>query len=133
MSQAEPSSELRYDRRVAARRIARRRERFEHLEASGIDLGGSADRERAPGRTESGHHTEYEERAQHHARHPRVPTRRHLLCAPPRHHRYHPATVNYQSPTNLTSGSSQTPLCSLTLIRAISISSRTSWARAPPR
>src|ERR1700687_2557483 len=34
----------------------------------------------------------------------------------------------HQSPTNFTSGSSQTPLCSLTLFRAISISSRTSAA-----
>ncbi len=44
----------------------------------------------------------------------------------------HPATSTnialYQSPTSLTSGSSKTPLCSLTLSRAMSISARTSAA-----
>src|SRR5580658_3230752 len=113
---------------------ARGRNRIQNLVAIRAEICGRSESHRAAGGAESRHHAQHEKCAHHQPAHPRAPSCRRFISAN-RHPTTSPKTqiACYQSPTSLTSGSSQTPLCSFTLSRAMSISARTSAACAPPR
>src|SRR5215469_13158191 len=120
-------SPLEQQRVVALSGFASGCERIENLVAIYAKGRGGPKRDSPAGRAEPGHHAQREEGTHHQPAHPCAPPSHRPVSATTRHNHLN-SNAHHQSPTSLTSGSSNTPLCSLTRARAISISARTSSA-----